>query len=111
MNRKWFSTAAVVLTLSATSLPSIAQRNDVELYGSPAAPSMHARTIVIHPDTRYVNVRGGEVIRFVVGDQVFVWNFDVAQTVSTFELNEVAPAGLLDHPVQVYVAVNPRTVG
>lgn len=111
MNRKLLSAAAIMLTLSAASLPSIAQRNYVELYGSPAAPTVSARTIVIHPDTRYVNVRGGEVVRFVVGEKSFAWNFDVAQTVGTFELNEVAPAGLLDHPIRVYVGLNPRTTG
>ncbi len=111
MNWKTLTAATAAMMLYAASLPVIAERKYAELYGSPAAPSAHARTIVIHPDTGYVNVRGGEVIRFVVGDQSFGWNFDVAQTVTTFELNEVAPAGLLDHPVRVYVGLNPRRAG
>ena len=97
--------AAAVLTACAT------RTNYIALYGQPAPVSAAERTIVITPDTKYVNVTGGETVRFVVGDKSFAWNFFVARTVSNFLLNDVAPPGVLDHPVRVYVAPDPRYLG
>jgi len=61
--------------------------------------------IVIKPETRYVNVTGGEVIRFEVGNKSFVWNFNGQR--SSFDLARVAPTAVLDHKVTAYVAPNP----
>ncbi len=49
----------------------------------------------------YVNVKDGEIVKFVVGDQAFAWNFN--GIVGAFELNRIAPAGVLDHHVMAYV--------
>lgn len=75
------------------------------LFGSPGSPSMVVRSIAIRPETTFVNVTGGEVIRFDVGDRSFVWNFDGPRT--TFDLALVAPPSLLDRKVTAYVAPNP----
>ena len=76
------------------------------------APAAAAnRTITIAPDTRYVNVQGGQTVRFDVGGQTFSWDFDGAETVGSFDLNKVAPPGLLDHPVTAYVSPNPMYMG
>jgi hypothetical protein len=77
-----------------------------ERWGSPAPTSGTTRTIVISPDTRYVNVIGGEVITFVEGDKSFGWSFD-GQLGYAFELNLVAPPGALDHKVMAYVDPDP----
>ena len=66
---------------------------------------MVTRTIVIKPTTSYVNVTGGEVIRFEVGDKSFVWNFSGPG--SSFDLARVAPTSVLDRKVTAYVAPNP----
>jgi hypothetical protein len=66
---------------------------------------MATRTIFIKPETNYVNVTGGEVIRFEVGNKSFVWNFNGQR--SSFDLARVAPPSLLDHKVTAYVAPNP----
>jgi hypothetical protein len=58
-----------------------------------------------------VNVTGGDTVRFIEGDRSFAWTFNVASNISSFELNLVAPPGALDHPVQVYVAPDPRYIG
>ncbi|HZT56583.1 MAG TPA: CzcE family metal-binding protein [Burkholderiaceae bacterium] len=58
-------------------------------FGSAAGVAMVTRTIVIRPDTGYVNVTGGEVIRFEVGAKSFVWNFN--GTRSSFDLAAIAP--------------------
>ena len=75
------------------------------LLGDTASSSMTTRSIAIRPDTRYVNVTGGEVVRFTVGDRGFVWNFNGRP--SSFDLALVAPPGMLDHKVTAYVAPNP----
>ena len=77
----------------------------LDLLGGPGSPSMVTRTIVIKAETRYVNVTGGEVIRFEVGDKSFVWNFNGQR--SSFDLARVAPTSTLDHKVTAYVAPNP----
>jgi hypothetical protein len=64
--------------------------------------------LTITPQTRHVNVIGGEIIDFKVGDKAFAWHFFVASTVSTFDLKRVAPPGILEHSVIAYVAPDPR---
>lgn len=82
----------------------------VDLYGQAAPPSAATRTIVITPGTRYVNVEGGEVIRFVVGNKEFGWHFNGAIMIRSFSLNDVAPPGTLDHPVEAFVAPDPKYI-
>lgn len=81
------------------------------LLGDAASNAAAERAIVIGPDTRHVNVTGGEIIRFDVGQQSFTWHFDGALSVTRFPLQQIAPAGLLDHPVMAYVRPNPFFIG
>ncbi|MDB5764996.1 MAG: hypothetical protein JWQ21_3991 [Herminiimonas sp.] len=82
-----------------------------DLYGLPALVSGADSRIVITPGTKYVNVEGGRTVAFIVGDRQFAWNFFVGRTVTNFALNDVAPRGILNHPVQAYVSPDPRYVG
>jgi hypothetical protein len=100
------STVALVLLTACASRPVVTPR--IDLLGDPAPPSAATHTIAIKPDTRWVNVTGGDTVRFVVGDKAFAWNFTVAPTVSSFALNQVAPPGVLGREVVVYVAPDPR---
>jgi len=95
---------ALALPLHASAAPG----KYVRLYGDPAPDDTAARTVVITPGTRYINAEGGEVIRFVVGDRSFAWSFNVARTVKAFDLNEVAPPGLLQQRVRAYVSEDPK---
>lgn len=81
------------------------------LLGRPIPSVAAEKTIVLDPGTRWVNVTGGEAIRFVSGGHEFGWAFDVAATVSSFDLARVAPPGSLSHPVIAYVAPDPRYIG
>ena len=96
--------AAVAGTAACAAAPA-------RLLGDPAAAAQAQRTIVIAPTTRYVNVIQGDVVKFVANGTTFSWNFDGPAGVSSFELNRVAPAGALDHPVTAYVAPNPFLYG
>ncbi|WP_371767909.1 CzcE family metal-binding protein [Massilia sp.] len=79
-----------------------------------AAPVQAAadQVIVITDATRHVNVTGGQTVRFVVGDRTFTWCFQNGSAhVIPFDLQTIAPQGLLRHAVTTYVADNPLYSG
>lgn len=97
-------------TLLAFSTPAFAEPR-LDLLGNPAPSSAAQRTIVITPDTKWVNVEGGEIVNFVVGDKSFAWDFYVGFTVSSFDLSRVAPPGVLNRRIVAYVSPDPRYRG
>jgi hypothetical protein len=102
MSSKFILTAAMLL---ATSLAIAAPRAD--LLGTPAPSFAAGRTIVLSDNTRYVNVKSGEIVRFMVDGKAFTWNFNGPQDISSGHLNRVTPGGFLNHNVNVYVAPSP----
>jgi hypothetical protein len=78
------------------------------LLGTPVPDTTVERRIDIGPETRWANVRQGESVLFVVGAQSFGWRFDGPPR--SFNLQRVAPAGVLGRPLTVYVTpkVDPR---
>jgi hypothetical protein len=74
------------------------------------------RTIPIDAKTKYVNVTAHETIRFVDNGNVFAINFSSSSATtsafvpSVFDLSQIAPAGVVDHKVRVYVAPDPLYV-
>lgn len=111
MNTNPFFPAILAAALAVGGIfPAVATPPTNRL-GEPAQLSDATRTIVITPNTWYVNVRGGETVKFVVGDKSFAWDFGTAQYVSPFELNQITPPGLLDHKVLTYLAPNPNNTG
>lgn len=105
MNQNLLLAAILTAMLSTACVSPTGSAPRLDLLGAPAPVSAATRTVVIAPGTRYVNVIGGETIRFVVGDKSFGWAFD--GTYPSFDLNQVAPAAMLDHKVTAYVAPNP----
>jgi len=104
----------LTLTLCAWTLftmPTAMAQSRTDLFGSPVPPGSGNRTISITPDTRHVNIEGGEIINFTVGDKTFSWSFFVASHIRSFDLNQVAPPGMLDHKVTAYIAPDPRYWG
>lgn len=76
--------------------------------GTPVHDGSADRTIVLGADAKWVNVTGGETIRFVVGGKSFSWRFDTYSTSPVFELDKIAPAGMLGgQSIKVYVAADP----
>jgi hypothetical protein len=92
--------AGMVASMAATAAVRI------DLLGEPSTPGQAGRVVVITPTTRYVNVTEGDVVTFVENGKAFTWDFDSAPDISSFPLNRVAPAGVLDHTVTAYVARN-----
>ena len=105
MKKTSLVSAVLLSTLSLSACLPAATRLD--LLGQTAQPAAATRTIVITRDTRYVNVEGGEIIKFVVDGKTFTWVFNGTDNIQAFDLNEVTPPGLLDHRVRAYVSPNP----
>lgn len=98
-------TVSIVLTsLISLVVPALALAQGVQslTMGSSVSPALGERTIVIGPDTRWVNVNQNEQIRFVADGVEFGWRFD-APGARSFDLQQVAPAGALKRPVSVYI--------
>jgi hypothetical protein len=110
MKTKSVIPAVLAMTLSLSAFSSMAATN-VDPLGEPAPAAAANRTIAIGPATKYVNVEGGQTVKFDVGGKTFVWAFDGAENVQSFNLNRVAPAGVLDHVVTAYVSANPLYTG
>jgi hypothetical protein len=82
-----------------------------DFYGAPANASTAERTILIGPNTRYVNVQDGQIVAFNTGGKTFAWHFMAASGVRSMRLNDIAPPGLLDHEVTAYLSPDPRYIG
>lgn len=112
MKTKLLVPAVLALTLSLPAFSSIAATPPpLDLLGDPVPPAAADTTITITPDTHYVNVQKGQVVKFDVGGKTFAWDFDSAVTVESFDLNRVAPPGMLDHEVTAYIAPNVQYEG
>jgi hypothetical protein len=77
-----------------------------ELWGSPAPAEAATKTIVVLPETKYVNLTGGDIVRFIVGDKSFTWSFDGIYFPAAVDISKVSN-GLLQRPLTAYVGVNP----
>jgi len=96
-------TFAAALILSCASLSAMAASNDVSLSGDPAPASAAGRIVKIDANTNYVNVTEGETVQFVADNgQSAAWTFNNPFR-SQVKLQEILPAGSLDHPVMAYV--------
>lgn len=108
MNQHRIPICAVVLLSACAHLN---EERAVSLLGDPAPETAATQTIEILPDTRWVNVTGGDIVKFIVGGKSFAWAFNVGTGVSRFDLSRVAPAGVLQRQVFVYLAPDPRYIG
>jgi hypothetical protein len=109
MKPKFILTNVLILILGSTAFCAIAGDND--LIGEIAPPTAATRTIVIDHDTQYVNVRGGDIVKFVVHNKDYVWNFDAADNINVVDLNKLLPSDILHHAVKVYIGRNPLYTG
>lgn len=97
---------AMTLGLAGTALAAV-QPSD--LRGKAVSDSTPVDQVIVITDaTRHLNVTGGSTVRFVVGERSFSWNFQNGSAhVVPFDLQQIAPSGLLTHRVVVYVSDNP----
>ena len=98
----------VVLTVIAMALGFVnlyARALTPSLMGAVVPLSSAVRTIPIDAKTRYVNVTAHETVKFEANGKAFAISF--ADVLPEFDLNLLAPAGVIDHKVTVYVAPDP----
>jgi hypothetical protein len=106
---------ALTLSLATVSAKAITQ---ADLYGeraqapaqSGAVIAVAGRTIDVTDAIKWVNVKHGEVIRFVSNGQEFTWSFDGVSQPRPFDLAQIAPAGFASQRVTVYVAPGEDTL-
>jgi hypothetical protein len=108
MKTKSLTRTLLALTLSLSALSAMAASAS-SILGQPEPTTAAKRTITITPDTKYVNIQGGQTVQFNTGGKTFAWNFD--GPIYSFNLNRVAPPGTLDHTVVAYVTPNPLYAG
>ena len=103
---KRFIPTLAMFALSAASLVATAKVTDADMLGGAAQPSAAQRTIAIDAKTRWITVEHDEVVRFASNGTEFAWAFNGMS--SSFKLNKIAPAGVLDRDLTVYVWPNAR---
>jgi hypothetical protein len=105
MKTKLLLPVLVATTFAAAGL-AVAAPQPLNLVGSAAPANAPVDQVVVITDaTRHVNVTAGSTVRFVVGDQSFTWTFQTGMAhVTPFDLELIAPQGLLKHAVSTYVA-------
>lgn len=112
MKRNIAYASLTALLLSGVASVCLAAEPDTKLLGDPVPDNgTQQHTVVITPETTHVNVTGGDVVKFVVGDKSFTWDFDTSGNQMAFDLERIAPAGAVDHKVMVYVARDPTYNG
>lgn len=80
---------------------------DAHVHGIATTNPRIDRVIEVKRGTRHVNVRTGETVLFKVGGQSFVRTFEPTVNHPSFELSEIAPAGLDLQGVRVYCSPDP----
>jgi hypothetical protein len=105
MKRTLFPLALLsVLLAGCANMQTTDVRTD--FWGSPAPAAAATKTIVVTPETKFVNLIGGDIVRFVVGDKSFTWSFDGAYFPAAIDISKVSN-GLLQRPLMAYVEANP----
>jgi hypothetical protein len=97
--------AIASMALSVASLSAFAL-SDADLYGVAASPAAATRTIVVGPNTRFVNVTHYEIIKLVVNGQELVWHFN--GTLLSFKLGKIDSRDAAAQNVTVYIGPSPE---
>jgi hypothetical protein len=102
---KLIHAAVTAILVSASAAISAHAASMPNFIGQLVQTESADRTIVVDANTRHVNVTQGEKVKFVVSGREFVVAFDgIAQDI---DLGELAPRGVLDHPVLTHVDAGP----
>jgi len=102
---------AAALNIASSAFAAVSSR---DLLGeSYDRPGTYERSITIGPNTKWINVNAGEIVRFVdqASGKSFIWKFGTVAKGDggyRFDLTTVAPPGILNGPVIAYVASDLR---
>ena len=73
------------------------------LYGSTVPDSSATQVVVISPSTKDVSLRWGRSVEFMDHGKSFAYEFNGPMTNPGVNLQRLAPAGMIGHPVYAYV--------
>ncbi|MGA8007818.1 MAG: CzcE family metal-binding protein [Thiomonas sp.] len=73
------------------------------LYGNNVPDSAASRVIQLTPNTDNVNVKWGQSVEFKDHGKSFAFDFNGSRAAARVNLERVAPAGVINHPVYAYV--------
>lgn len=73
------------------------------LDGTPVPDASASRVIQLTPRTAALNVHWGQSVEFIDHGKSFAYDFDGPRADARVNLEHVAPAGLINHPVYAYV--------
>ena len=96
---------AVCTAVMLAAGTAAAQSSSKDAPGAPGQENVYTRVITVRPDTKYLNVFGDEIIKFVESEsgKSFVWNFNVL--VDRISISKIAPAGMFsDSNIVIYRA-------
>lgn len=108
LNRAAILILSTAIAAGASAAGPTGDRAD---FGTAVADSAAERTIVVKPNTKYVNVTDGETVKFAVDGKEFSWHFRTWPSTNQFPLEKIAPKETLASGVTVYVARNPLYYG
>ncbi|MFC5477116.1 CzcE family metal-binding protein [Massilia suwonensis] len=95
------------LTLAQAVFAHDGPHDDIRKIGMSSPVSAATRTVTIAPQTRYINVNQGDIVKFEVEGKVFAWQFDTERPQGWLDLALFAPKGINTYAVQVFVGQNP----
>lgn len=73
-------------------------------HGAIVRDAASVRTIVVKPDTKWVNVTNGEIVTFDVAGQRFTYHFQAWPNINSLPMSAIAPQELNVAGIRVYVA-------
>ena len=111
MNRTLINHASIAWLCTLAACAGLNVETPTRLLGQVVPPQQAGRTLQIGPDTRYVQVDQFETVRFVGNGQQFGFRFDGPQSVGSFNLQRVAPQGMLERPVFAQIQPDTRYLG
>ena len=105
MKRNLILASAITLLLGSASVWA---HNSDPLLGDRVTGNYADHVVEITPNMGSVNAKHFDTIRFVSNKQSFTWNFDGVSTLREIDLNKIAPPGMLDHTVRVFIETSPK---
>ena len=103
MKRSSLALAAVAIGLMAAG--AARAEGSTDLAGQEVPVSQAQRTVVVTPSTRWVNVTHRDIVKLESNGKDIAFDFSGVNN-QTVDLASIAPAGMVDHPVKVYVGDN-----
>lgn len=104
--------ACCMLSLAAPAQAGFASPDRSQFGSFVEAGGRYDREIVVGAGTRWINVKAGETVRFVLpgASASFTWRFDPFGG-GVADLSVLAPAGMAAPSIKVYIAEDGRYYG